>query len=236
MFVDGELPVKPGDEFFSPTFYFDADAPRIMEFASNVTEGAKTDVEKGMKLFYAVRDGIRYDPYRILVKREEFKASEILQSSSAYCVPKAIALVAAARAAGIPAAIGFADVRNHLNTEKLRAAMGTDVFHYHGYAALFLEGKWLRVTPAFNIELCKKFNVLPLEFDGTQDVLLHPYDGVGRKHMEYLKYHGHFTDFPYERLLKSFAEFYPGMIELAAKQNQNASAAHFEDGKPLERT
>lgn len=107
--------------------------------------------------------------------------------------------------------------------------MGTDVFHYHGYAALFLEGKWLRVTPAFNIELCKKFNVLPLEFDGTRDALLHPYDGAGRKHMEYLKYHGHFTDFPYERIMKSFAEFYPCMIEHAAQRDLSAGATHFED-------
>ncbi len=225
-----ELPENPGKEFLKRTFFFDSDSSDILEFSRKATEGAKTGVEKGVKLFYAVRDGIRYDPYRILVKREEFQASRILQSSSAYCVPKAIVLAAAARAVGVPSAIGFADVRNHLNSEKLRAAMGTDIFHYHGYTALFVDGKWRRVTPAFNIELCKKFGVLPLEFDGTRDALLHPYDGAGRKHMEYLKYHGHFTDFPYERVMSSFAEFYPGMIEHAAAQkNKNANAAHFED-------
>lgn len=226
-----ELTGIPGEQFLEPTFYFDFDTPAVKKFAEDAVKGSVTNAEKAVRLFYAVRDGIRYDPYHLFVGREEFKASAILQSQSAYCVPKAIVLVAAARAAGIPAAIGFADVRNHLNTEKLRAAMGTDIFHYHGYTVLFVDGQWRRVTLAFNIELCKKFGVLPLEFDGTADALFHPYDSAGRQHMEYIKYHGHFTDFPYERIMKSFAEFYPGMIEHAAEKN--LSPVNFEDETPL---
>ena len=30
--------------------------------------------------------------------------------------------------------------------------MGTDLFVYHGYAELFLDGKWVKATPAFNVE------------------------------------------------------------------------------------
>lgn len=233
-FSDEQLEKQSPENFLQHTYFFDSDSPEVAGFAKNAIGDVKTNLEKSVKLFYSVRDRIRYDPYHMLVKPEEFKASAILKSPSAYCVPKAIVLVAAARAVEIPAAIGFADVQNHLNTEKLRAAMGTDIFTHHGYAALFLNGKWLKVTPAFNIELCKKFGVLPLEFDGTQDALLHPYDVKGRRHMEYLKYHGHFTDFPYERLIQSFAEFYPGMLDHATKQNENASAACFEDEKPLD--
>src|SRR3546814_6199153 len=97
-------------------------------------------------------------------------ASVVISRGYVFCVNKAILLAALARAEGIPARLGLADVKNHLATARLRAHMGTDVFFYHGFAELWLDGKWVKATPAFNIELCEKFRVLPLEFDGeTED-------------------------------------------------------------------
>lgn len=227
-----DLPLNTGNEFLKPTFFFDTDSPVVEEFARNVTEGAQTDVEKAIKLFYAVRDCIRYDPYNVPLNCESYKASRILKSLSAFCVPKAIVLTAAARAAGIPALIGHADVRNHLTTEKLRERMGTDIFTHHGFSVLYVNGKWLKVTPAFNIELCEKFNVCPLEFDGTSDALFHPFDAGGRRHMEYIRYHGNFPDFPFERFMDAMAKFYPQMME-SIMQEKTQMSARFEDEKPL---
>ena len=69
----------------------------------------------------------------------------------------------------VPSKVGFADVRNHLCTPRLRALMGSDVFIYHGITELFLDGKWVKATPTFNIGLCERFGVIPLDFDGHAD-------------------------------------------------------------------
>jgi transglutaminase-like putative cysteine protease len=115
-------------------------------------------------------------------------------------VPKAVLLAASCRAVGIPARLGFSDVRNHLSTPRLLELMGTDVFRWHGYAVLHLDGRWLKASPAFNAELCARFGVAALDFDGTADALLHAYDGRGERYMEYLDDHGDFDDLPFQQV------------------------------------
>jgi transglutaminase-like putative cysteine protease len=159
-----------------------------------------------------VRDQLRYDPYRIDLSAPGMKASTALLQGRGWCVPKAVALAAVARAAGIPARLGFADVRNHLSTERLRQAMQTDVFAWHGYTELWLEGAWRKATPAFNIELCEKFGLLPLEFDGVSDSLYHPFDRAGQQHMEYVNERGPFDDLPLAAISATFARLYPGLL------------------------
>ena len=140
-------------------------------------EGATTDKEKAIKAFYAVRDCIRYDPYRITDRADAYKASDVLEIGAAYCIPKASLLTAVTRAAGIPTAIGLSDVTNHMCTDRMRNAMGgKDLFMHHGYAVMLIEGKWVKAAPAFNIELCDKFDVTPTEFDGVEDALLQEFD------------------------------------------------------------
>jgi transglutaminase-like putative cysteine protease len=168
-------------------------------------------------LFYAVRDGIRYDPYTMCDDPETYRASAVLKSGVSYCIPKSVLLVAAARAVGLTARLGFADVRNHLNTEKLRERMGeSDLFVYHGYAEFLLDGRWVKVTSAFNIELCERFGVMPLEFDGEHDALLHPFTADGRHHMEYVRDRGTFDDLPLDEIIAEFRATYPRMFEGAA--------------------
>ncbi len=107
-------------------------------------------------------------------------------------------LTAVARAAGIPARLGSTDVRNHLQTAGLRARIGgTDVFVYHGYSELRLYDRWVKATPAFDAELCARFGVPPIDFDGHNDALLHTYDGQGSQHMEYLNDRGWYHDLPF---------------------------------------
>ena len=137
-------------------------------------------------MYYAVRDRIRYDPYAIDPSDAGLKASTTLLAGRGWCVPKAGLFAAVCRVAGVPARVGFADVKNHLSTERLRQTMQTDVFYWHGYAAILLDGQWRKATPAFNVELCEKFALQPLEFDGHEDSIYHPFDLNGNRHMEYL--------------------------------------------------
>jgi transglutaminase-like putative cysteine protease len=161
-----------------------------------------------IRLFHAVRDGFRYDPYNVDHAPEQFRASAVVASSSNWCVPKSVLLTAAARSRGIPARLGFADVKNHLTSEKLNAQMKTDLFAWHGYSEVLLDDGWHKLSTAFNIELCDKFGVKPLEFDGTGDALMHPYDQAGNRHMEYVNQRGSFDDLPLEAILADVAEIY----------------------------
>lgn len=193
----------------APTQFIDSDHDAIRRFVRRVVKRSDSERSTVSRLFAAVRDEIRYDPYSLSTDAGDYRASAILAAGSAYCVPKAVLLTAAARAAGIPARLGFADVRNHLQSERLRAAMGTDLFVYHGYSVVFVAGRWLKASPAFNRELCARFGVPPLDFDGTRDALLHAWSGAGEQYMEYVRDHGTFSDLPFGRLISAYEHNYP---------------------------
>ncbi len=221
-------PASAETDLLRPTRFIQSDDPEVIRFAKEAVDGARTDLEKGVRLFYAVRDAIRYDPYSIRLTEDCYQATTVLREKTAYCIPKAVLLASCARVVGIPAALGFSDVKNHLNTEKLRESMGTDMFIYHGYAVLRLDGNWVKATPAFNLTLCEKFGVLPLEFDGRSDALFHEYDQSNRRHMEYVNDRGCFADMPFDEVVQAFREYYPMYNE----QNLEG-AGTFEDEKPL---
>ena len=188
----------------------DSDHPAVIAFAREHARGAG-ERERAVALYYAVRDGFRYDPYRIDLSVHGMKGSTVIAKGYGWCVPKAALLAAACRAAGIPARVGYADVRNHMTTERLRQNMGSDLFVWHGYTDIGLDGRWMKATPAFNIELCDRFGLLPLEFDGRADSIYHPFDKAGNRHMEYVAMHGAFDDVPLQRILDAFALHYPNM-------------------------
>ena len=226
-----ELPVTVTDEaaLLQSTAFIESDATEVIRFAREAVSDAKNDLEKGVMLYYAVRDEIRYDPYRITLAEDCYRATTVLRERAAYCIPKAVLLTAAARAVGIPSALGFADVKNHLTSEKLLQAMGTDLFIYHGYSMLKLDGNWVKATPAFNLSLCEKFGVKPLEFDGRSDALFHPYDAQNRRHMEYVNERGIFADMPFEEIVSQFQSFYGKFC-----QQHPTDSSNFEEEKPLE--
>jgi len=196
------------ESFLNPSTTIDSDHAAIRDFTANAVGGASDAAEKAQRLFYAVRDGIRYDPYAIDLTVEGLRASATLAKGRGWCVPKAVLLAAGCRAAGIPARLGFADVRNHLSTARMREQMRTDVFFWHGYTAIFLDGTWHKATPAFNIELCDKFRLKPLEFDGKSDAIYHAFDLAGNRHMDYIGYRGEYLDVPIERIQATFRKEY----------------------------
>ena len=187
----------------------DSDHKTILQHATDIVNNVGEDpIEKAIKLFYAVRDEIWYDPYSPFYLPEHYRASNVLKNGLGYCVPKASLLCALGRACGIPSRVGFADVRNHLATKQLIEHFGCDLFVYHGFVEFYLDEKWVKATPAFNIELCKKHNVAPLEFNGHEDSLFHEYNQEKKLFMEYVTYHGTYDDVPLEAILRAWEEAY----------------------------
>ena len=167
-----------------------------------------------------MRDRSLYDPYTVDTVADHYRASHTLRVGRGFCIPKATLLTAAARALDIPARPGYADVRNHLSTKRLLELTGTDLFIYHGYVEIWLEGRWVKCTPAFNLSLCEKFRVLPLEFDGIEDSLFHPYTADGNRHMEYVRDRGAFADVPFAALTSEFEELYPALLDHNAERRR----------------
>jgi transglutaminase-like putative cysteine protease len=211
----------------SATYFIDKDHPDIIAFSTRHAKEGSSDQDRAVRLYYAVRDLIRYNPYSIEPVKNAIKASAVLAKGEGYCVAKAVLLAACLRSQKIPARLGFADVKNHLNTERLKALMETDLFVWHGFTEVYLSGRWVKATPAFNLSLCESFNVKPLEFDGTCDSIFHPFDNLGNRHMEYVKEHGSFDDLPWDRALAAMKQAYPRYFETYERKTGdfNAEAA-----------
>jgi transglutaminase-like putative cysteine protease len=194
--------------WLEPTWFIDSDSDQVAQFSRAAVGEASDPVDVAVALFHAVRDGFRYDPYVMQQDPGDYRASAIAETTANWCTPKSVLLTAAARHCRIPARLGFADVRNHLTSEKLSERMGTDLFIWHGYSELLLEGEWRKVSSAFNIELCERFGVKVLEFDGHSDALMHPFDESGNRHMEYVEQRGSFDDLPLDQIQADFREIY----------------------------
>lgn len=219
------------DPYLASTSFLNFEHASVKAFVAQAIANATTPIEKAVRLFYAVRDRIRYDPYRIRFDDASYQASAVIEAGYGWCVPKASLLAACARAVGIPAVIGLADVVNHLNTEKLRARMGgVDVFYDHGYVAMLLEGQWVKAVPAFNIELCTRFGVSPTEFDGRTDALYQEFDAQGRRHMQYQTDHGTWIDLPLDKVRDDFRRFYPASLVAPSEPD---SRERFENDRPI---
>ena len=201
----------PDPAYLAPTEFVDSDHPAVVAYAREHGVG-ESPRAIAVALYYAIRDGFRYTPWNVEFEREAFRASDVLlrpRSKGAHCVDKANLLAASARVLGIPSRLHFADVRNHIGTEYLEQLLGTDLLVYHGYCDLWLEGRWVAATPAFNLALCEHLDVAPLEFDGLSDSVFQEYDREGGRFMEYVSDHGHHLDVPYEAMIAAWKRHYP---------------------------
>ncbi len=226
-----KLPTSP-EGHLGHTEFLDHEHPLVQRFVADAVGDAVTTRDKAIRLFYAVRDRIRYDPYRMTFDAPSYKASAVIEAGYGWCIPKAGLLAACARAVGIPSAVGLADVVNHMTTEKLRTQMGgVTTFYDHGYAALLIDGRWVKAVPAFNIELCERFGVKPTEFDGTDHALYQEFDVHDRRHMEYLADHGCWSDLPLDQVLADFRKHYGHSPMLQGLRV--ADGERFENDTPL---
>ncbi len=213
-------------ETFNPsdlesTYFFDSDHPLIQDFTYKTIGEAHTTLEKVLALYYTIRDGWRYNPSKVHRNPIYMKASYIVQQKEGHCIDKATLMVAGCRVIGVPARIGFAKVQNHIGTEKLEEKLKTNVLVPHGYVDVFLDGKWVKATPAFNKGLCDKLEVIPLDFNGQEDSIFQQYDTKGGQFMEYLEDYGGFSDLPllfmFQLMKKEYPHLYPEKEEDIAK-------------------
>ena len=209
--------MTPSPATLTPTAAIDSDHPAVLAFAALHAVGADART-RAVALYNAVRDGFRYDPYKADLSPAGMQASTVLAQGYGWCVPKAVLLAAVCRAAGIPARLGFADVRNHLSTERMRQHMETEVFYWHGYAELWIDGAWRKATPAFNLSLCQKFGLLPLDFNGHDDSIYHPFDQAGNRHRAYGAQRGSVDDLPLDQIMADFRVHYRQWIANMAQQ------------------
>ncbi len=160
--------------------FVDSDHPVVVEFAEKSRGNSAKPRDQAVALYYAVRDGVRYNPYVFSRDPQTLKASHALQQGESYCV--------------------------------LLEALRSEVFAMHGYTELYLEGRWVKATPAFNRALCRAFDVAPLEFDGVADSVFHPFNRQGERYMEYLADHGQFADLPEELFFSHLQQHYPHLF------------------------
>lgn len=203
------MAIIENENYLSADSIIDSDNERVKAYAARVVgEGPADSLECAIKLYYAVRDNVLYDPYTISLFPEAYRASVILERGRGFCVQKAALLCALGRACRIPSRLGFATVKNHLASQQLIEYVGSNLFVFHGYTEMLLNGKWVKATPAFNKTLCAKYHVAPLEFNGHEDSIFQPYTADQKLFMEYTEYYGTFASVPMQIMIKTWQEVY----------------------------
>ena len=185
--------------YLKSTEVIDSDSQAVKEKAQSLIQELQTDREKAIALFYYVRDVIKHNPNAPQQFPDDIKASYTLERGNGFCWHKVVLLVALARAAGIPARLGLVDTRDYQLSEKILPIFGGDnIVIVHAYAELYLGGKWVHASPVYDLETCRKAGFVPVGFDGLNDAKDSVYNLKGERHIEHIKDHGHFDDFPFE--------------------------------------
>ncbi|MCK0114743.1 transglutaminase-like domain-containing protein [Gelidibacter sp. F63206] len=202
--------------YLEENYNFDYSSQNIQNIIKKISEDSSKDtsLDFAIKAYYYIRDAWPYNPYRISLKPNDWRASKISTHTTGHCLDKAVLLISVLRAKNIPARLGLAKVKNHIAVDDIIEKFGNDVLVPHGYVELYLNGKWVKATPAFNKSLCEKMNVAPLDFDGTTDSLFQAYDSSGTSvFMEYLEDYGTFDHVPLTYMFDLMKDTYPPLRE-----------------------
>jgi len=205
-------------EYLKPDFFSDSDHPAVQNFIQSALDLDGDITAKAAHLFYKVRDEIKYNPYHVILKPDALKASALAVRDNGYCVEKSNLYVAACRALGLPARLSFANVRNHLGTSRLETYLKTDTLVFHGSAEIWLNERWVKLTPVFDKNLCAKLGVEPLDFDPENGCVFQQSDKKGQPFMEYLQDYGSFAVLPFELMIVEWKRFYPHLFEKPVQQ------------------
>jgi len=190
--------------YLSPTSFIDCDDISIVEKSGELVPAVEEVRKRAICIFYFVRDEIAYNAFSPRTDAD-YRASITLRRMEGYCVQKAVLLVALARASGIPARLRFADIKGHLTPAEFVERRGSNLFSFHVLADLLIEGRWVKATPTYDKEYCRKAGIPPVEFDGIADAMLPAFALDGRRNVEYLLDRGFFEDLPLEDIRKASA-------------------------------
>lgn len=199
------------EKFTRSTVFLNSDDPIMKEFVSDINS-ERSKREQAVELYYKVRDKFLYDPYHLDLRPEALKATVILKKKRAWCVEKSIVLAAALRSIGVPSRLGYGVVINHIGVDRLTKYLKRDEIVFHGYVEAYLEGKWVKTTPAFDKMVCRLSGVSPLEWDGKKDAMFQAYQG-DKKFMEYVHFYGTFDDVPVKLMNDEMEKYYPHLFE-----------------------
>jgi len=220
----------------APTELLDHESPQVRRFVEKAVGTDLSTMEpaaRAIALFYAVRDGLRYEVYQSDLSREGMRASAIIDRGFGFCIHKSLVYAAVTRAAGVPSRIVLGDVRNHLASPRLRELVGGDLFRFHCLTEVHLGGRWVKATPVFNRMLCRLYKIAPLDFDGETDSVYHPYDEQGRRHMEFVHWHGEFDDFPYDLVVDGIREAHPLLFADTSRTTEGSLIEESDDQRRL---
>jgi transglutaminase-like putative cysteine protease len=198
-------------EFLDETFFLDFNSLAINDFLKDI-DPLEDKKNIAISLYEKVRESFLYDPYHLDLRHTALKASSVLLKKRAWCVEKAIVLATCARKFGIPSRLGYAIVINHIGVEKLKQYLRREEIVFHGYVELFLNDNWIKCTPSFDSRICRLSNVSVLNWDGENDSLFQPYQGVER-FMEYKYDYGTFSDVPIDLMNTEMKKYYPHLFE-----------------------
>ncbi|MBT8233889.1 MAG: transglutaminase family protein [Saprospiraceae bacterium] len=207
------------EKYLSETYYLDFSHPNIQEIIKSIDHDNENQMSVLTNVFLKVREEWKYNPYHINLNQQSFKASQIAQLDQGHCIDKSTLLIACLRALGIPARIHLAKVKNHIAVEKLVEKFGTNELTPHGYVGVFINEKWMKISPAFNQSLCDKFNVEVLGVNENEDAIFQQYNNDGNQFMEYLEDYGHFDDIPFNFIINNLNQNYPTLTEIVNEHN-----------------
>ena len=203
------------DEYLLPSPGVTCQAPQVLDLARRAVRGAADERQAAVSLFEQAREAVAYSPYVPFWAMEHYEAPAVLGRGYGYCVQKSALLAALARAAGIPARLGFADIENHLLGERFLSYLGTNLMTFHCWAELWLSGRWIKATPSFERRLCQEQGWRLVDFDGQNDAMLPADDLAGRPHIIYLRHHFTSAGVPLAEILAAWEKVY-GPQRLAA--------------------
>ena len=95
------------------TEFLDHESGEVSQLVNaSVPATRATKREIATRLYYRIRDGIRYEVYGTDLSRDGLRASQILRTGSGMCLHKSVVYAAALRAVGIPSRLVLANRGN----------------------------------------------------------------------------------------------------------------------------
>ena len=200
------------EKYLKSTTFIDFDDESVRDRAVALARDLDTDRDKAVAFYYFVRDGIRHDPYAPTYEMEAYRASTTLARGTGNCEHKSVLLATLCRVSGIPARLGYVDVRDYRLSEKFRRMLGgNNWLPQHGYVEIYIDGEWFHACPAYDLDTCRKHGFVPVEFDGTCDVKDPPFNVEGNPHIEHVRDHGCFADLPWDWMFEYRRKWVDGM-------------------------
>mgnify|MGYP005619845855 CR=1 FL=1 len=198
-------------DYLKATRLINADDDAIVAKKRELTRGIDDPNEKARRIFYFVRDQIRY-VFRTGASERAYRASMILNQGRGFCTQKAILFCSLARSCGIPAGIYFFDIADHTLPQNVRQLLGSNILFWHGVTALSLNGNWFRFDATLDRKLVEKNKLISVEFDPNRDCLMSSITQNGTPHIEYIRDHGMVADVSFQQISDRFQQSYPHLF------------------------